>query len=63
MRRRRLEMLQDCLAILSEADLDDASLVIEVLGRMRISGDLKAMWRPMELPATARANVAEEHES
>lgn len=58
---RRLELLQDCLAVLSDGEVEDAEAVIKALERMRLNDLIRALWRPCELPATARMNLAEEH--
>lgn len=60
MSRRRVEMLQDCLSVLADAELADALAVIEALHHMTTWGVLKTLWRPCELPATARNNLAAE---
>lgn len=54
----RIELLSDVLAVLSDADIESASEVVELLNHLRCRGDLRALWRPMELPATARRNLA-----
>ncbi len=58
--RRRIDMLQDCLAILSEGDYDDAMAVIKALYAMQDSHllNLAALFRPVDCCVTTRNELA-----
>jgi len=57
--RRRIDMLQDCLAVLAEGDIDDARAVIAALSAMEsyTAFGLRALFRPVEYPAIVRAEI------
>jgi hypothetical protein len=54
-------MLQDCLSVLADGTLADAEAVVSALEHLRSWKILQSLWRPAELPVTARNNLAEEH--
>ncbi len=58
--RRRIDMVQDCLAILSEGNYDDARAVIKALYAVYDSQflDLAALFRPVDCCVTTRNELA-----
>lgn len=58
--RLRMRALLDCLAILAELPTyEDAAKVCAALHHLDTFNHLVAMFRPCELPATTRQNLAE----